>query len=183
MLTESLQRRLGKIRATVFPIENKELKKFLMMSGMMFFIIYVYTVVRDTKDTLIVSSCGAEAITFLKARAPSAEKPMSPGSLPSGSCELPSYEALWCRSLRVLGLMSARSVTDPIPGVRCPARVGLVHGAVRQDVQRAEQEDALLRHLHALLHLLRGLLHPHLPQPPPPPAPGQTDRHIHTLRD
>jgi len=58
--------RFGKIRATVFPIENKECRKFFMMSGMMFFIIYVYTVVRDTKDTLIVSSCGAEAITFLK---------------------------------------------------------------------------------------------------------------------
>lgn len=52
----------------MFPIENTELKKFFMMSGMMFFIIYVYTVVRDTKDTLIVSSCGAEAITFLKVR-------------------------------------------------------------------------------------------------------------------
>jgi len=58
--------RFGKIRATVFPIESKECHKFFMMSGMMFFIIYVYTVVRDTKDTLIVSSCGAEAITFLK---------------------------------------------------------------------------------------------------------------------
>ncbi|EKU20877.1 carrier protein [Nannochloropsis gaditana CCMP526] len=58
--------RFGKIRAAVFPIENKECQKFFMMSGMMFFIIYVYTVVRDTKDTLIVSTCGAEAITFLK---------------------------------------------------------------------------------------------------------------------
>ena len=63
---DRLRARFGKIRATVFPIENAECKKFFMMSGMMFFIIYVYTVVRDTKDTLIVSSCGAEAITFLK---------------------------------------------------------------------------------------------------------------------
>lgn len=66
MVAAELKRRVGKIRAAVFPIENSELKKFFMMSGMMFFIIYVYTVVRDTKDTLIVSSCGAEAITFLK---------------------------------------------------------------------------------------------------------------------
>lgn len=104
MVAAELKRRVGKLRAMVFPIENAELKKFFMMSGMMFFIIYVYTVryrsallmgdvdmcawassmhtttdqpasqfstpqvVRDTKDTLIVSSCGAEAITFLKVR-------------------------------------------------------------------------------------------------------------------
>lgn len=55
-----------KLRKTVFPIEVYEMKKFFLMSGMMFFIIYVYTVVRDTKDTLVVSHCGAEAITFLK---------------------------------------------------------------------------------------------------------------------
>lgn len=32
----------------------------------MFFFIYIFTTVRDTKDTLIVSNCGAEAIPFLK---------------------------------------------------------------------------------------------------------------------
>lgn len=69
-LAEEVRSRLGKVRATVFPIYGSELKKFFMMSGMMFFIIYIYTVVRDTKDTLIVSSCGAEAITFLKVRHP-----------------------------------------------------------------------------------------------------------------
>lgn len=67
--------KLGKVRAAVFPIENAELRKFLMMSGMMFFIIYIYTTVRDTKDTLIVSSCGAEAITFLKVRVKEARDP------------------------------------------------------------------------------------------------------------
>ncbi len=46
-----------KLRKTVFPIEVYEMKKFFLMSGMMFFIIYVYTVVRDTKDTLVVSHC------------------------------------------------------------------------------------------------------------------------------
>jgi hypothetical protein len=64
----TLGEKLSKLRKAVFPIEGHEMKKFLMMSGMMFFIIYVYTVVRDTKDTLIVSHCGAEAITFLKVR-------------------------------------------------------------------------------------------------------------------
>ena len=40
--------------------------KFFSMSAMMFMIIYIYTTVRDTKDTLVVSTCGAESITFLK---------------------------------------------------------------------------------------------------------------------
>ncbi|CAM9274329.1 unnamed protein product [Scytosiphon promiscuus] len=50
----------------VFAIEKHELKKFLSMSIMMFSIIYVFTMTRDTKDTLVVSNCGAEAIAFLK---------------------------------------------------------------------------------------------------------------------
>jgi len=36
------------------------------MSTMMFLFIYIFTTVRDTKDTLVVSNCGAEAIPFLK---------------------------------------------------------------------------------------------------------------------
>ncbi|CAM9109217.1 unnamed protein product, partial [Hapterophycus canaliculatus] len=50
----------------VFAIEKHELKKFFSMSIMMFSIIYVFTMTRDTKDTLVVSNCGAEAIAFLK---------------------------------------------------------------------------------------------------------------------
>lgn len=49
-----------------FPIMPSELPHFLSMSFMMFLIIYVFTTVRDTKDTLVVSNCGAEAIPFLK---------------------------------------------------------------------------------------------------------------------
>ena len=33
---------------------------------MMFWIIYIFTIARDTKDALIVTNCGAEAIAFLK---------------------------------------------------------------------------------------------------------------------
>lgn len=50
----------------VFHIERHELKKFLYMSFMMFAIIYVFTMTRDTKDALVVTNCGAEAIAFLK---------------------------------------------------------------------------------------------------------------------
>ncbi|CAN0118141.1 unnamed protein product [Ascophyllum nodosum] len=50
----------------VFRIDKPELNKFLCMSSMMFAIIYVFTMTRDTKDALVVTNCGAEAIAFLK---------------------------------------------------------------------------------------------------------------------
>jgi len=37
-----------------------------MLGSMKFFIIFVLTLARDTKDTLVVTTCGAEAIAFLK---------------------------------------------------------------------------------------------------------------------
>ena len=50
----------------VFPIYPHELVKFFSLSAMMFWIIFVFTMSRDTKDTLIVTNCGAESIAFLK---------------------------------------------------------------------------------------------------------------------
>lgn len=47
-------------------IKRNEIPCFTYMSLMMFLFIYVYTTVRDTKDTLVVSNCGAESIPFLK---------------------------------------------------------------------------------------------------------------------
>ena len=49
-----------------FPVSKTELPHFAYMSFMMFLFIYVFTTVRDTKDTLVVSNCGAESIPFLK---------------------------------------------------------------------------------------------------------------------
>ena len=57
---------LGSLKSALFPIDGWEMPKFFSMSFMMFMIIYIYTTVRDTKDTLVVSACGAESITFLK---------------------------------------------------------------------------------------------------------------------
>ena len=54
------------LKDALFPVEGWEMPKFFSMSFMMFMIIYIYTTVRDTKDTLVVSACGAESITFLK---------------------------------------------------------------------------------------------------------------------
>jgi ATP:ADP antiporter, AAA family len=57
---------LSSLKGALFPVEGWEMPKFFSMSLMMFMIIYIYTTVRDTKDTLVVSACGAESITFLK---------------------------------------------------------------------------------------------------------------------
>ncbi len=59
----------NKFQAAVWPIHGYEMKKFLPMSLMMFFILFVYTLVRDLKDTLVVSTAhcgGAECIPAIK---------------------------------------------------------------------------------------------------------------------
>ena len=50
----------------LLPVLKTERAQFAAMSAMMFLFIYVFTTVRDTKDALVVSHCGAEAIPFLK---------------------------------------------------------------------------------------------------------------------
>lgn len=53
----------------LWPIHNFELKKFLPMGLMMMCILFIYTLVRDLKDTLMVSKAvcgGAETLGFLK---------------------------------------------------------------------------------------------------------------------
>lgn len=57
---------LNKLRSTVFPIYGDEVKKFFLISAIKFHIILALTLTRDTKDTLVVTQCGAEAIAFLK---------------------------------------------------------------------------------------------------------------------
>lgn len=60
--TTTLPEKLG----SWVPIQRQERKRFGALTFMMFLFIYVYTTARDTKDTLVVSNCGAEAIPFLK---------------------------------------------------------------------------------------------------------------------
>src|SRR3989338_10538934 len=56
------------LRAILWPIHNHEIKKFLPMGLMMFCILFNYTVLRDTKDALVVNApgSGAEALAFIK---------------------------------------------------------------------------------------------------------------------
>lgn len=60
--------KFGKWRSFFWPVHTWELKKFIPMALMFFFINFNYTVLRDTKDALIVTApgSGAEAIPFLK---------------------------------------------------------------------------------------------------------------------
>ncbi len=62
------QKEFGKLRSFFWPIYSYELKKLIPMLLLFFFILFNYTVLRDTKDTLIVTApgSGAEAIPFLK---------------------------------------------------------------------------------------------------------------------
>ena len=56
------------LRAVFWPIHNFEIKKFLPMGLMMFCILFIYTVLRDTKDAIIVNApgSGAESLSFIK---------------------------------------------------------------------------------------------------------------------
>jgi len=68
MTTSTAAKPFGKWRSFFWPIHGFELKKFLPMCLMFFFINFNYTILRDTKDALVVtaSGSGAEAIPFLK---------------------------------------------------------------------------------------------------------------------
>ena len=65
-MTHAADPQFGKIRSFFWPIESRELKKFLPMALMMFFIIFIYTILRGTKDGLVVTAAGAGVISFLK---------------------------------------------------------------------------------------------------------------------
>lgn len=53
-------------RRVVWPIYKEETKKFLPLAFMMFFMLFNYTILRTTKDTLVITASGAEIIPFLK---------------------------------------------------------------------------------------------------------------------
>ncbi len=53
-------------REFIWPIHAFELKKVVPMLLLFFFITFNYTILRDVKDTLIVTAAGAEAVPFIK---------------------------------------------------------------------------------------------------------------------
>lgn len=65
-MAQEMQPEFTGLRARLWPIHNYEMKKFLPMGLIMFCLLFNYTLLRDTKDTLVVNSAGAGAINFLK---------------------------------------------------------------------------------------------------------------------
>jgi AAA family ATP:ADP antiporter len=65
-MSETTLPAFGKFRSMVWPVHTFELKKIIPMLIMAFCISFNYTILRDTKDTIIVSAISAEAIPFLK---------------------------------------------------------------------------------------------------------------------
>jgi ATP:ADP antiporter, AAA family len=55
-------------RKLLWPIHSAEVKKFLPMGIMMFCILFIYTLLRDTKDAILVNApgAGAESLAFAK---------------------------------------------------------------------------------------------------------------------
>ncbi len=67
-MSQSATKEFGRWRSFFWPVHTFELKKILPMLLMFFCISFNYTILRDTKDTLIVTApgSGAEAIPFIK---------------------------------------------------------------------------------------------------------------------
>lgn len=67
--TGSSEPQFSRMREALFPIHNIEIKKFLPLALIMLCILFNYTILRDTKDSLIATAPGAgpEAIPYLKA--------------------------------------------------------------------------------------------------------------------
>lgn len=67
-MSQPVTKEFGKWRSFFWPVHTFELRKFIPMFMLFFFINFNYTILRDTKDTLIVTApgSGAEAIPFLK---------------------------------------------------------------------------------------------------------------------
>lgn len=65
-MSQTATKEFGRWRSFFWPVHKFELKKLLPMFMLFFFINFNYTILRDTKDSLIVTSSGAEAIPFLK---------------------------------------------------------------------------------------------------------------------
>lgn len=56
----------GKIRSIIFPIYRSELRKFIPLTSIFFFISFNYSILRSLKDMFIMRHAGAEVMYYLK---------------------------------------------------------------------------------------------------------------------
>lgn len=54
------------LRSLFWPIHNAEWRKFLPMLGMLFLICFCYGILRNAKDTVLITATGAEVLPFVK---------------------------------------------------------------------------------------------------------------------
>lgn len=67
-MSQQVSQEFSGLRKMLWPIHSNEIKKFLPMGIMMFCILFIYTVLRDTKDAILVNApgAGAESLAFAK---------------------------------------------------------------------------------------------------------------------
>lgn len=65
-MTQLANPEFGPIRSIIWPIYRHELKKMLPMLLMLFLICFNYTVLRNMKDSVVITAAGAEIIPFIK---------------------------------------------------------------------------------------------------------------------
>lgn len=67
-MSQAIEQEFTGWRKLLWPIHSHEVKKFLPMGIMMFCILFIYTVLRDTKDSILVNApgAGAESLAFAK---------------------------------------------------------------------------------------------------------------------
>ena len=67
-MSQKVEQEFSGWRKMLWPIHSYEVKKFLPMGIMMFCILFIYTVLRDTKDAILVCApgAGAESLAFAK---------------------------------------------------------------------------------------------------------------------
>tara|TARA_R110002095_G_scaffold161734_6_gene140134 strand:- start:698 stop:2275 length:1578 start_codon:yes stop_codon:yes gene_type:complete len=58
---------LSALRRLFWPIHGYEVKKFLPLAIIMFFILFNYTLLRNMKDALVITASGPEVLPFIKA--------------------------------------------------------------------------------------------------------------------
>lgn len=67
-MSKTVEQEFSGWRRLLWPIHSFEIKKFVPMGIMMFCILFIYTVLRDTKDAILVNApgAGAESLAFAK---------------------------------------------------------------------------------------------------------------------
>lgn len=65
-MANTLDQEFGSIRSFFWPIHNYELRKLLPMLVMLFLICFAYSILRNMKDSIVVTNSGAETLPFIK---------------------------------------------------------------------------------------------------------------------